>query len=249
MNSNLKFLNFLKSIKTDENKSLLEAVTNGYQSIRELYESPDSIDISGEPRLTNDDGDARPFIYLPEKEKFYISNSPEYHGDLIKNVLNEYVKMHPEFPKDRSKSELRIPLGFEDERGYPLGINGRLWLGRMVMSFWEYPSIDEFKNILSHLAKNKITINNKWRIEVYLPNDVDSVLIPVGNYTGKANAIDDDRQEELDKKRAQHTLSPIEKEKLKRNTPTKEIPIKKVNDTGGLTTAEYNYNKNKNHGG
>lgn len=246
MDSNIKFLNFLESLKTDENKALIEAVTTGYQSIRSLYESPDSIDISDEPRLVNDDNDARPFIYLPKKEQFYISKREEWHGDLIKSIIKKYIEANPESGKDlnKDKHELWTLFGFEDERGYPLGISGRLWFRRMIMSFWDYPTVDEFKTILGYLAKNGIIVNNKWRVEVYLPNDIDSVLIPVGKYTGKANVINDDRQVDLDKKREQHTLSPIEKEKQKRNTSPKELPVKKV-DTGGLSMAEYNFKKNQ----
>lgn len=227
---------------------MVEAVVTGYRSIRKLYESPDTIDIPELDIYTFfEDPDARPFCYINDKDTFYIHNQPVMHVGLINDTIRNYIAKNKLEDNANTRVEVGRLLGFYDNRGYPLGINGRIWTQTRTMSFWDYPTVDEFKKILNHLSNNGVKINDKWRVEVYLPNDVDSTLIPIGEYNGKAAAIHDDRKAELDKMREQHTMSPIEKEKEKRNSPPKELPVKKV-ETGGLSMAEYNFKKNQARG-
>lgn len=248
------YLAFLESLKnsSESNDRLLESVASGFSAI---YETPDKIEIPSEDLLIeHTEDDAIPFIYLPEKGTFYMDSSlkGQMHMTLIKKVEREEREKNPEKWKDVSDAEITAMLGFikwlPNRRVEVLGINGRIWTHYRIMSFWKYPSVEMFKIILEKIRQAGVPIDSKWRVEVYSHEGPGSEkLIPVDQYTGQY-ITSPKKQEELDRLREMHTMSPIDKEKIKKaklasGTPSESPSIRTPEDLNGRSMAEYNNEK------
>lgn len=243
MNSSKRYQAFLEALRTPENSSTLDAVVSGWEVIRSLYESADSIKI---PQQKVDvhfrDDDAYAFIYLDEKDALYLSGPGMSHGDMILAHVRKEQAKQPE----KDFWDLKAELGFEyDDNSEDLGYHGRLWLKPKVISFWKYPSVGMFQTILSKLKEQGVSIDETWRIEVKLPDReaslyINTTLIPIGEYVDEwvDEAKSSITQEELDMLRELHTMDPIAKAKL----PKGEVPVKDLN-LGEMSMAERNYLK------
>lgn len=138
-----------------------------------LLEDPHSIEVQGKKqdyftRNTN----ALAFL-TDEKGNMYISDINETHGQIMRN------NMHTDFNV--------VPK-----------ISGRIWPKVKVLSFWNSPTPDRLKSVITDLntklKKNKtgFTINiNEWYIDVLAPKKInddfnesweEEILIPVQKY-------------------------------------------------------------------
>ena len=62
-------------------------------------------------------------------------------------------------------SEIGIPF---DEREY----EGRVFSVHRIITFWIFPGISQFKSAIAAINKQqKLSINNKWRLEVYYESE------------------------------------------------------------------------------
>ena len=233
-----KFVAFLESIKNPNNSNLIEVFVDGLNAVNNLYESPDTVILPNSVNsLTWENSDAIPFIYLYKKNELVIDNN--IMGGMHLDLITSVIKKDPGYDGNNYK-EIQEKNGFTD-KGTTAGLNGRAWLKNKIISFWHYPTEAVLKGEIIPAFKNKgININNDWKIEVFPEGEDDinsnSILIPIFDYKGKFMP-DPKKQEELDKMRELHTMSPEEK---KRELLTREVPAPKV-DPGDKSMAEYNY--------
>ena len=178
-----------------------------------IKESPDCInDVDVDTDLNYFDEDAIPFFASVDKN----------HTKILRVNVGDYEKYHSDITY----------------RGQNKAYAGRLWEDYRIMSFWVYPNVELFKQLITKLEKKlKIKIfNNDWKIEVIINDsgDIDKVeydselkeddedyffrpddqmdgelkIIPIEEYIGS-----EDQPEEL---RIQHLLSWKEKQKQKK---------------------------------
>jgi hypothetical protein len=175
-----------------------------------ITESPDCVEV--------DDDKDNNFLYSDaEAIPFFASVDKDYSKILRMNVGKHGDKHNDMLYKGKNKA-----------------FAGRLWLYSRIISFWVYPNIKLFKQIIKQLEKKlKIKLfNNHWRIEVIIDNNGninreeydsnlnndnffrpdeqikgDNQLISIEDYIGSQ-----DQPEEL---RIQHMLNWKEKEKKK----------------------------------
>ena len=86
--------------------------------------------------------------------------------------------------------------------------NGRLWIKRKVMAFWQYPTKEKLNSIIIDLNQkfHKLKVDDSWRILVTINSEEE--LISISEYTGSGKLSPEDRE-----KYKQHMMSPLEKEK------------------------------------
>jgi hypothetical protein len=118
-----------------------------------IKESPDQLEIDaidaddeGESFNCND-ADAIPFF----------ASVDENHSRILRINIGKYGSWHNAIPF----------------RGKNKAFAGRLWENSKIMSFWVYPNVELFKQIIKKLEKKlglKI-FNNGWRLEVVIDDD------------------------------------------------------------------------------
>ncbi len=177
-----------------------------------LKETPDFLGIEGVDY----------YYHYPSARAFFVDMEPD-HKEVKKLYLGDLKGMHSDIRYNRDNVN----------RAYA----GRLWEELKVLSFWVYPSVDIFNQIIRMLEYelNIKMFNNGWRVEVVKKDneilrhefdeeeDIEDYyfgdrsgqnhkegeeLIPIEDYNGSEN-----QPEEL---LAQHLLSWDEKEKLKK---------------------------------
>ena len=159
-----------------------------------LFETPDAYyDKENHNYVRWDDFYLHPITFGWYKGKLYArKGTPQ-------NVYEPYDfthhKIKPHILRDNSET---------------LDYEGRLWLKTKVISFWDYPPIEEFPKLLDQLDK-KFNINilrdPEWKIEIYDPKEHNTEkLSPVKKYIGS------DFPERHPKER--HILSPLKKDKI-----------------------------------
>ena len=160
--------------------------------------------------------------YYHESARPFFVDMEANHKIVKKLYLGDLKAMHSDMRYNRD----------EVNRAYA----GRLWQDLKILSFWVYPSVDIFNQIIGMLEEelNIKMFNNGWRVEVvkqdneivrheFDEEDVEDYffgdrsgenhkpgeeLIPIEDYSGSEN-----QPEEL---LAQHLLSWEEKEKMKK---------------------------------
>lgn len=114
-------------------------ITN-FKKFNLITENPDTISTDNEYHYCEDE-DARPFFIVPNV----------YHTKVEEFLIGELGCYHSSVP-------------YRDQRAYP----GRIWLDSKIMTFWVYPNVELFMDIIKNLEKtlNIKMFNNGWRIEV-----------------------------------------------------------------------------------
>ena len=192
-----------------------------------LNESPDHVRITKE----NDPDD---FYFLDYDDK----------DSIIFGINKDTGEFEIDNRGDDVMTHYDLPSGGRRYMKFP----GRLWTDSKVISFWEYPKDkDELDNFIEQLNNEKDLIDDTWRIEIVvnkqgepsLPKSkywgyseanpsytaanigeymvTKSKLIPITDYVGSLKRS----KEELEKA---HLLSPLEKEKLRRQGKLKVEP-------------------------
>lgn len=154
---------------------------------RKIYESPDTVSL---PNLEynkygediNSDEDLSPYYGDSDAHPFWIEG-----GEV---VLGKASSTHPFISRSES---------FE----------GRLWKDRKIISFWKYPDVDQFIDIIDQLSNKLKKIYREsfdilndpdWKVEV-LPDrkwsdsdkgDFKTQLIPVMDYVGSEQRSEED---------------------------------------------------------
>ena len=165
-------------------------------------------------------------LWFNDEEILYSSGRFETFPFLYKNnkvflgdVRTRHSDLALKYDIDMKEYDSRF---YDDKKDY---IAGRLYMDIKIISFWSYPTILEFNDIID-LIENKLNIkiwNNGWKIEIYkgtnkedfsgvFPDNFDDYLkifsqIPIENYVGSKNQPDEIYQ--------QHILSPMKKKKTK----------------------------------
>jgi len=172
---------------------------NKRYTLKELIlESPDSIILSDDKKLTYRDDDAYAFGYY--KDKMYVGKPGAHHGYL-------YV---PNIRKDNPS------IYYNGQTRDVFDMPGRVWMDEKIISFWYHPSVQELNKVLKDLTiafkeTNGIDydfINNKSKfgIEVINTDGLDipdddpdfgvyygkSKIIPINDYTGSGRWSDDE---------------------------------------------------------
>ena len=189
-----------------------------------IKESPDVLKLNDIFNLFYYDDDAIPFFVHVDKN----------HSKILRLNIGSHGVSHGEITQ---KFFYRMFYKKQDK-----AFAGRLWKKSRVISFWVYPNVELFKEIIKKLEKklNIQIFNNGWRIEVikkdnqiqrkdFDPNSQEDdyyfgdrdgnrnnpgqELIPIEDYIGS-----EDFPEEL---RIQHMLSWQEKDKLKKEKGVK----------------------------
>ena len=164
--------------------------------------------------ISYSDPDAVVFLrYLKDKKLYYLEN--------VKSVVYTHTDIKLNFNLDDIKNTTD---------------RGRLWKVKEVMTFWDYPSKQDFFKLISELEKelNLKIMNNGWMVEVY-PNEnkfgkkLHSIFIPVEDYQGKY----------YNPPQVDHILPPSKKQK-----PDKPPYDKYKNQK--ILPARWNFHKHKN---
>jgi len=164
-----------------------------YESLQELFESPDEISLPnltynrfGEPVNRDifksphfDDDDAHPFWY--DEGVFHLGGAGETHPDGVR--------------KD----------GF---------FSGRVWTKSKLISFWEYPDAEDFLILIDDLEKalGQPILGKRWKVEVLdgswkgRDDNYQSELVSVKDYKGSNQRSEEDLAQ-------QHIKSPLFKAK------------------------------------
>ena len=175
-----------------------------FEKYQLITENPDHIfsKVNGE-KLSWCNEDAVPFLFNVNKQHTkvlatYIGFNGDAHYD-IKRGKGMYRR-----GQDSDK----------DNKTYP----GRLWLNSKIISFWIYPNIQLFKDMINKLEKKlKIKIfNNDWKIEIIKSdgeitirnfddienniyyaadnnNDGDIEIIPIEDYIGSLDVPEEQK--------------------------------------------------------
>jgi len=175
-----------------------------------------------------------------EKLQEFISKKPEF-GTNIPSIKT-WLKMHGGF-----KYFYEI-LGEECYLTRSSGkYNGRLWLGRKVMSFWEYPPKEELFRLLRLLKQEIKRIYNEdvdfngYSIEIKTDKGISDLdwgeIIPIKQYVGSENATDDELK-------SVHLMPSDEKKNTPQMKSALDAKYKHIGDKlGDVTQAEYNHYK------
>lgn len=163
-----------------------------YESLQELFESPDEISLPnltynrfGEP-VNNDmfksphfsDSDARPFWY--DDGIFHLGPAGQTHPDGIR------------------------------KNGF---FSGRVWTNKKLISFWEYPDAEDFLILIADLEKElgHSILGKKWKVEVLdgewrQEDNFQTKLVSIKDYEGSEQRSKEDLGKE-------HIKSPLFKAK------------------------------------
>ena len=186
----------------------------------------------------------------PDQVEYYVDDDDDNPDNISLNFQDDdTIPFFASVDENHSRI-LRINIGHHGQyhsgmkyRGKNRAFAGRLWENSKIMSFWVYPNVELFKQIIKKLEKKlglKI-FNNDWRIEVVIedsgdinrveydpdikdededfffrPDDQmygDNKIIPIEEYVGSQNI-----PEEL---MIQHMLNWQEKDKLKKEKGVK----------------------------
>lgn len=193
----------------------------------------------------------------------------EYYHNAIPFGI-PYTKM----PNEKIEN---IRLGAKNKTHHFCGLNnsakysGRIWIGDKIISFWAYPeSLSELKQIvekLNSVSDGKFKIDSSWKIDMpyskknkidklnifrYNLNDYtqDSILIPIFDYDPNLILNNKNLLNFINKKRDLHTMTPIEKNKIKRDIPAgvgskKTIDGQPYSKYYQMSTSSENINENK----
>ena len=180
-----------------------------------ITENPDTIEHEDYDTLTFLNDETKPFFVDVNNDhtlvkNIYIGKFRDCHGDITNDYPGRCVGAYP----------------------------GRLWLTHKIMSFWIYPNVKLFKDIINKLEENlKIKMfNNGWKIEIikgysgeikmsdfnpnlssdeepYFRNDDDFYqggigMIPIEQYSGSEDVPEE--------KQIQHLMNWKEKELAKK---------------------------------
>ena len=201
------------SVKTRSKLSTSESMFVPSFSDFALNESPDTVRFDRTTYLSHTAPDAIPFTCI-------ISDS----GDLIELLAGLNSTTHKEMMEFDYDS---IPGPAAGTRGGIRRFDGRIWTGKKVISFWEYPDPDTFGQILDALSKVvKQDMRDGWQVEVKMHDGkidtqysyeltrgadysymIDTAIIPVGDYVESDDYDDDERTD--------HDKTPMEKEQAR----------------------------------
>jgi len=134
-----------------------------------LFENPDSIyneNLDQIARYDESDDDPMPFLFY--KNKAYVISGGT-HGSL----LNKFRLKYPSYDEDDEGDSIRNLYQYA----------GRLWKKLKLISFWVYPPVEKFKEIIDKLS-NSIGENiysSEWKIEVVTDQDKTEIIKPGNN--------------------------------------------------------------------
>lgn len=203
--------------------------------------SADWIDIDSlDLHLDYTEPDAYPFFIIDETLCINLEKHQQTHGDLLYWLADKERQKSPKLYRDIDDSKLVDKL-----KAIEGNISGRIWIKSRLISFWEYPPIHIFKDILNKFSE--IGVDLAW-VYIYKSLQVQEI-IPVDEYGESVwNHGFPGLKEAIQKLKEQHTLCPMEKNKQKRaeilSNPGYEIPYQKApSDLGEVSMAEYNFHK------
>lgn len=175
-----------------------------------IKEDPDRIRLENGEEITFFDSDAVPFFFMDNRAIIghnveLMKNTPKLQ-DKAKNYVGR-SSTH-----NRIKEfymELKIPV---DKEYFIPGknIEGRVWLDKQYISFWDMPDKNELLTVLNAVSREFKRIYNinvdltNFKLEVIDKNGTRVGIIPVKQYSGEAVSV----PQEL---RPIHTLPPEEK--------------------------------------
>lgn len=185
-----------------------------------LSEDPDTLEFSRKADgylkvLKHSSPDAYPFTL--EKIGFFIHSEPK---------TDHYSLVH-----DIPKLETYIKKKFSEKDPYVLDRNeleyaGRVWKFNKIISFWKYPSVQDFKKVISGLKLHGFHVDDSWQVQVFDKKN-EEILIPVSQYAGEHQV-----SKNIDR---EHEKSPMLKKKDTSKNVSPELNLPK-----GMTQAKYN---------
>jgi len=146
-----------------------------------LSETPHRVDLEN-INLHWADDDALPFTYIKDWDEVAIAKESSTHGSLY---TNRYIRSYFE-------TVLHLSSAQDYDRGtFPEDFTeGRLWEKHKIITFWQYPSKEEFNKIIDALKKEGIGISSSWQVEVY--TYVESNVIEHINVEKKREEIEEE---------------------------------------------------------
>lgn len=153
-----------------------------------ITEDCDFVNLPNGKRLTFNDSDAIPFMYI--NNKLLIGQNGSIHYTMV----YDYV--------------LSINSKIDEYELYNNSLKGRIWLNSKVISFWEYIKKEDLVKVISDINKNMdINIDDTWLLDYYESNEFDDKigknLIPINDYL-IGDYKDNTNNEYYQKKKQQH---------------------------------------------
>lgn len=147
-------------------------------------------------------------LYVVEQENAYpIVSEVTGNYSKIKNVLVGY------------EGSYHGDLGYIEGEDLKLAYRGRIWTDIKIITFFVYPSLRLFKQIIKILEDriNTKIFNNDWKIEILTGRKIngkcETEIIPIEDYIGSGNV-----PKEI---QIMHLMNWQEKEKMRKETGTK----------------------------
>lgn len=181
-----------------------------------LSENPDNIYFKDGSHVGYNDGDDIAFAL--HDGIFYISKKTrQSHKELVKNTTDLKKLVKKDFKPDST--------GYFSYRGW-LDYPGRFWYKSKIISFWKYPSVQDFKKVIQGIKeKTNYMYGDDWRVQVH-DEKGEEILIPIADYQG--DTFKDKRSSADD-----HVASPMQKKK-KQGTGMQKVVLPK-----NMTLAQY----------
>lgn len=164
--------------------------------------------------------DARAFGYYDKKYPTAFIRTDIFGGKygIDPDTLTMIVAQDKNvYHKDLSNSKLGVS-SYRSDLIYP----GRMWVDKHIITFWQYPPKEDIDRVLEDIKENSvdnIDWSDDWKIEVFKDeigfsgwtssNYGGKTLIPLEEYTDSKSHT----EEEI---KTPHLLSPVQKEKLKK---------------------------------